>query len=472
MSKRPSIQITHPALAEKWHKTKNLHLDISDISFGSTKKVWWQCPVNSDHVYLQTPNKLSSGRGCPCCSGHQVVPSNSLAIRCPDLLKEWDYTANGTLSPKDIYWRTHKKIYWQCDKYDDHQYEMQVHKRSSEGAKCPFCGGARVAPSTSLKGLYPEIAKSWHPTKNIKKACEIPPKSNALGYWKCLNYLSGDNYWKATPNSRTKTENPICPFCSGKKLAYGGENSIHKLHTEICSDYSSNNSKSEKEITSYSRARKYKWKCKEGHEYQMSVNHRLNGHGCSICSGKIVTKETSLQFCFPDVCEEFDNERNHLRSNQIAPGSTAKVSWVCKQNKDHIWIASPNNRTKSNNPTGCPGCSSERLIQESKLFERLNEEFPSEEILRQFTPIWLRRQHVDIFFPKHNIAIEYNGEQHYKPIEHWGGKQAYYVTLERDERKARLCDKNDCKLFVVKFDDCDEKRVKLVNSIRQLMLLD
>jgi hypothetical protein len=34
---------------------------------------------------------------------------------------------------------------------------------------------------------------------------------------------------------------------------------------------------------------------------------------------------------------------------------------------------------------------------------------------------WIENQRIDIYFPKYNIAIEYNGEQHYIPIEHFGG---------------------------------------------------
>jgi hypothetical protein len=100
----------------------------------------------------------------------------------------------------------------------------------------------------------------------------------------------------------------------------------------------------------------------------------------------------------------------------------------------------------------------------------LKSEFPDEEIKRQFSPSWLGRQHLDVFFPEHNIAVEYNGEQHYKSIEHWGGEQAYYRTVERDTRKSNLCTKNDCELFVIRFDDDNGSRLELVKSITKLIL--
>lgn len=46
-------------------------------------------------------------------------------------------------------------------------------------------------------------------------------------------------------------------------------------------------------------------------------------------------------------------------------------------------------------------------------------------ILYEYSPDWLGKQRFDIYIPKYNIAIEYNGEQHYKPIARFGGVLGY-----------------------------------------------
>ncbi len=59
---------------------------------------------------------------------------------------------------------------------------------------------------------------------------------------------------------------------------------------------------------------------------------------------------------------------------------------------------------------------------------------------KNITPIkWhknqkLKRQHLDIYFPKYNIGIEYQGEQHSRPIEFFGGEEGFKATKERDKR--------------------------------------
>ena len=49
---------------------------------------------------------------------------------------------------------------------------------------------------------------------------------------------------------------------------------------------------------------------------------------------------------------------------------------------------------------------------------------------------------LDFYLPKQNVAIECQGEQHFKPIEFWGGNKGLEERIERDERKYSLCKNN------------------------------
>jgi hypothetical protein len=50
-----------------------------------------------------------------------------------------------------------------------------------------------------------------------------------------------------------------------------------------------------------------------------------------------------------------------------------------------------------------------------------------------------------------NIALEYNGQQHYHAIDYWGGKTTFQGIQDRDILKQQLCDKNETKLIVVPY---------------------
>lgn len=80
--------------------------------------------------------------------------------------------------------------------------------------------------------------------------------------------------------------------------------------------------------------------------------------------------------------------------------------------------------------------------------------FPSEDVQRHARPEWLSPLTFDIFVPTRRLAIEYQGVQHYKPMDHLGGEDGLTAVQERDRAKARLCREQECRL--VYFDASDK----------------
>lgn len=91
----------------------------------------------------------------------------------------------------------------------------------------------------------------------------------------------------------------------------------------------------------------------------------------------------------------------------------------------------------------------EGWINETRLFYLIKEKFKEYEVVHQYRSGWLGRQSLDIFIEDVNIAIEYQGAQHYKPVEFFGGEEAFKKNIERDKRKMSLCKSNDVKLIYV-----------------------
>lgn len=92
-------------------------------------------------------------------------------------------------------------------------------------------------------------------------------------------------------------------------------------------------------------------------------------------------------------------------------------------------------------------------VNETILFNIITTMFPSEEIRRHDRPSWLEGLELDIFLPSQQLAIEYQGIQHFQSIEAWGGQEALENVKRRDLRKAQLCRKNGIKLLYVNYDD-------------------
>ncbi len=91
----------------------------------------------------------------------------------------------------------------------------------------------------------------------------------------------------------------------------------------------------------------------------------------------------------------------------------------------------------------------EGWISETKLYYQIKNHFKELVVLQHLKPKWLGRQHFDIYFPFLNIAIEYQGRQHFESIEYFGGEENFKKNQERDNRKRKLSIENGCELIYV-----------------------
>ena len=87
---------------------------------------------------------------------------------------------------------------------------------------------------------------------------------------------------------------------------------------------------------------------------------------------------------------------------------------------------------------------------------------PGAQIVRHAKPSWLAPQHLDIFLPEHGIAIEYQGIQHYRPVDIFGGEAGFAATVERDERKRRICDLAGVQLECIRYDESVDDRLRQI----------
>lgn len=91
----------------------------------------------------------------------------------------------------------------------------------------------------------------------------------------------------------------------------------------------------------------------------------------------------------------------------------------------------------------------EGWVSETELYYKIKDEFPDHGVVQHARPKWLGLQHLDIYFPDDNVAIEYQGLQHYQPVEIFGGEEGFHRTRERDGIKLQKCQANGCILLYV-----------------------
>ena len=176
--------------------------------------------------------------------------------------------------------------------------------------------------------------------------------------------------------------------------------------------------------------------CPNNHIFRQSPYEHTKGAGCPICIGY---HKSNL-----DIISKFrdihGDTYSYEKVNYI--GGRYHVIIGCKIHGDFKQIAYEHSVVH-----GCPKCNTHGKVMEPKLFNRISNEFLEEVIISNASPNWIGRQSLDIYFEKYNIAIEYQGIQHFKPTKFFGGETSFIDSVERDDRKRKLCEQNGCKLF-------------------------
>jgi hypothetical protein len=130
------------------------------------------------------------------------------------------------------------------------------------------------------------------------------------------------------------------------------------------------------------------------------------------------------------------------------------VEWVRIVAEAHCWLASRWDEELGGTP----------WISENRLYRLLKKAFEGLEVLQHAEPLWMAPQHLDIHMPEISLAVEYMGEQHYRPLDFFGGEEAFQATRRRDELKLSKCSTVGVTLVYVRFDEDLDSRAREIDE--------
>ena len=320
-----------------------------------------------------------------------------------ELVKEWNYEKNGDLKPTQVTAGSNKKVWWKCS--EGHEWLASIYNRV-KGSGCPYCSNVKLLTGyNDLATTNPELAKEWNYEKNGDlKPTQVTVGSNKKVWWKCTK----GHEWQATINNRAKGTG--CPYCSNQKVLIG-YNDLATSNPQLAKEWNYEKNEDLKPTQVTVGSNKKVWcKCTKGHEWQASINHRINGTGCPICANKkILVGYNDLTTTNPMLAKEWNYEKNgDLKPTQVVEASNKKVWWKCK--KGHTWKATIAHRT---NGTGCPVCSKDiqTSFPEQAIFYYLSKYF--ENVENRYI---IDKNECDIYLKDYKLAIEYDGQTWHKDI--------------------------------------------------------
>ena len=270
------------------------------------------------------------------------------------LLAQWDIERNLPLTPDDVTFGSHKRVWWTCP--SGHSWQAMVYTRS-EGAGCPYCTGRKALPEQNcLAKQFPMLAVEWDSEKNAPLTPkDITPGSHKLIWWRCQN---GHSYRSAV---KTRVQGSGCPYCAGKNVL-PEETSLATEYPSIAKEWDAakNVPLLPTQVISGTR-RKVWWRCPNGHSWRAAVYSRTTlGTGCPVCTGRqALAGENDLATLYPDIAAQWDEEKNGvLHPNNVTAGSNRRVWWKCE--KGHSYRAMIAQRVQRGD--GCPYCVNRKVL--------------------------------------------------------------------------------------------------------------
>lgn len=270
----------------------------------------------------------------------------SLAVVMPELLKEWDYNANGELSPYKVAAGSDYKVHWRC-KQCGQTWVASVGSRVN-GRGCPVCTGKTVIQGLNdLATMRPHLVSEWNQEGNVELTPQnVTAYSTKRASWKCTKcgYV-----WEARIADRSKGAG--CPACAGKVVLVG-KTDLQTLIPELAAEWDTEkNEITPSEVTPGSN-RKAWWICgKCGHSWQAVIYSRVAGRGCPACreAKRVGTGRLSHK--------EFEVKLHKKNSNVKVIGEyvTSKTKIECEcLICGKKWFPTPNALLRG---SGCPICS-------------------------------------------------------------------------------------------------------------------
>ena len=327
------------------------------------------------------------------------------------------------------------------------EYKLVTEKYLGIEEKLTFKDSCEYYYTTTLSNLVnnksPEkfSVSNDYTIQNIKLWCKLENKpfelissvyNGNIDYlqWQCLKEGCREIFESSWGNTYT---NKGCPYCSGHQV--GLSNCLATKNPDLASEWhpTLNGKLTPWDITSGSNEYVW-WQCKDNpkHEWNVRVNIRNSGNtGCPYCSGLLSSGDYNLLISNPELCKEWNYEKNDKLPNEYTPMSGESVWWKCKEG--HEWNVKISSRNSKN--SGCPECAeSKGEKRSSKYFNSNNYNYIPQKTFNNLRGVGNGLLSYDFYLPEYNLLYEYQGQYHDGTAGNQT-KEEFKIQKEHDRRK-------------------------------------
>ena len=433
------IKLTQEEVIRRIKKTHGNKYDLSKFVYTTHRsKSIFICKIHGE--FLSQPKEVWGGTGCPECGKKKFKP-----------ISKWEEVEQKILDKHgdvydfvvDTYKGVGKKMEVIC-KIHNHKWKPRPIDLI-RGQGCPKCRYVKSGKKRVLK--VPEFIKRSRKThgdkydysqvhqfkQQKKERVKIICPTHGVFKQNPFDHYSGSGCPKCWEEIRSEVltipwEDILKSFreTHGEKYQYtsdDSENSSSKLRL-ICSKHGG---------------------------FTQDVTSHKHGQGCPKCGRERISE--FLTTPWEEVLKSF--RETHKDEYEYTPETytllETPMEMFCK--KHGRFEQTPKNHR---NGSGCPVCNSSRGEKEIEFLLRdLEVEYEHQ---KKFPELSMYYRY-DFFIPSINTIVEYNGIQHYEPIEHFGGIKSLKKTQKRDKIKQQYCFDNGINYEIIRYDEDTKTRL-------------
>lgn len=197
--------------------------------------------------------------------------------------------------------------------------------------------------------------------------------------------------------------------------------------------------------------------CPANHKYKSQIYRFDNGQRCRECA--ILNTADIVRLKYDEVVNRIKERGDELISKEyVHCNNPLEIKCGDCQN---IFVKT---LSKYMNSAGCNKCrcmsTGEKLIMQ--YLDKHNIRYDMQKTFEGCKNERLLR--FDFHFIDYNANGEFNGKQHYEPIEHFGGLETFLETQKRDNIKKKFCLDNKIKLLEISYKN-KKDIAKILNNV-------
>lgn len=239
----------------------------------------------------------------------RITPTYNLEALFPKIALHWHPSKNNGRLPNSVAPYSNKKFWWICE--NGHSWEASVSSRHRAGCNACRLSVLHLKPNQLLRDNQFLLSELLDTQDNYEKLKDLYIFSTKKVSWKCST--CGD-IWQNQIRKRS-AESQGCPYCSGKKVAPSGWNSLGKEFPDLLKqwDFDKNKSTPYDEVSG-SHHYAY-WKCARGHSWKTEIRQRtLLKSSCPECSYQISKPQKRI---YAELLYIFESVKLSYKINQI-----------------------------------------------------------------------------------------------------------------------------------------------------------